>query len=97
MTVKSVRHRFYAIIVVGILTFMSRINFVPGYTDFIENFIFGNCLKRLTCDWKFSQLGYDLPISVVDRVISRGFYFYETTHMRSLAKIKPSRKFSNLQ
>ena len=28
--------------------------------------------------------------------ISRGFYFCETPHPRSLAKIKPSRKFPNL-
>ena len=29
--------------------------------------------------------------------ISRGFYFHETLHMRSFAKIKPSQKFPNLQ
>ena len=29
--------------------------------------------------------------------ISQGFYFQETSHMRSFAKIKPSQKFPNLQ
>ena len=32
-----------------------------------------------------------------DSAISRGFYFHETSHMRSFAKFKPSRKFPNLQ
>ena len=34
-----------------------------------------------------------------DFAISRGFYFHETSHMHmwSFAKIKPSRKFPNLQ
>ena len=32
-----------------------------------------------------------------DFAISRGFYFHETSHMRSFAKIKSSRKFPNLQ
>ena len=34
---------------------------------------------------------------VNDRVISREFYFRETPHARSFAKIKPLRKFPNLQ
>ena len=41
----------------------------------------------------------DLPTSVNDRAISsfrEGFYFQETS-LRSFAKIKPSRKFPNLQ
>ena len=32
-----------------------------------------------------------------DFAISREFYFHEISHMRSFAKIKPSRKFPNLQ
>ena len=32
-----------------------------------------------------------------DFAISRGFYFHETSHMQSFAKIKSSRKFPNLQ
>ena len=32
-----------------------------------------------------------------DFAISRGFYFHETSHMRSFGKIKSSRKFPNLQ
>ena len=42
----------------------------------------------------------DLPISINDRVIfaiSQGFYFHETLHMQSFAKIKSSREFPNLQ
>ena len=30
-------------------------------------------------------------------MISGGLYFHETSHMQSFAKIKPSRKFPNLQ
>ena len=41
-----------------------------------------------------SRQGHDLPISVF--AISREFYFQETS-LRSFAKIKPSRKISNLQ
>ena len=32
-----------------------------------------------------------------DFAISRGFYFHETSHMRSFEKINSSRKFPNLQ
>ena len=32
-----------------------------------------------------------------DFVVSRGFYFSETSHTRSFANIKPSRKYLNLQ
>ena len=43
--------------------------------------------------------GHDLHISVKGRVILPycEFYFHKTSHMRSYAKIKPSRKFLNLQ
>ena len=46
---------------------------------------------------KKSQLWHDLPLSVNDIMISpfrKDFHFHETSHMRSFAKIKPSRKFS---
>ena len=46
--------------------------------NFRENFIFANSVKRHICDIKNSQLGYDIPISVKDRVISpfcEGFIF----------------------
>ena len=39
------------------------------FGNFRENFIFLNSLKRHACNHKISQLGYDWPISVVDRVI----------------------------
>ena len=59
------------------------------------------------CTCFFSQNAYTctnirhvLPISVKqlsDFVISRGIYYRATSHMRSFAKIKPSRKIPNLQ
>ena len=55
--------------------------------NFRENFIFA---KSHICGDKNSRQGHDL-------CISRGFYFHDTSHMRSFAKIKPSRKFPNLQ
>ena len=36
---------------------------------------------------KKMRIGHDLPVSVNDRVISRGFYFHKTSLMRSFAKI----------
>ena len=39
--------------------------------NFRENFIFVNSVKRHTCDIKNSRLGQDLPISVINSVISR--------------------------
>ena len=67
--------------------------------NFRENLILADTLKDILAIVKISLQGYDLPISVVDSdfAISRGFYFHETSHMRSFAKIKPSRKFPNLQ
>ena len=51
--------------------------------------------KRHICDVRNSRQRHNLPISVNDRVI--GFYFHETSDMRSFAKIKHSLKFPNLQ
>ena len=75
--------------------------------NFHENFNFQNSVKRQTFDRKILRLGFDSPISVVERVISpfcedfiftklriRGFYFHESSHMRSFAKIKSSQKNS---
>ena len=39
--------------------------------NFCENFIFANSVKRQTCDIKNLRLGHDLPISVINRMISR--------------------------
>ena len=64
---------------------------------FRENFIFANGVKRHICDVKYSQQRHDLPISVNNRVITpfrEGFIF---TKLRSFAKIKPLRKFPDLQ
>ena len=81
------------------------------FENFRENYIFANGVKRHICDVKNSLLVTELSTSENDRVISpfregfilaklRGFYFGETSHPRSFAKIqnvKPSRKFPNLQ
>ena len=45
-------------------------------------------LKDLLATLKIATR-YALPISVIDSVISRGFHFHETSHMRSFAKINP--------
>ena len=65
--------------------------------NFRENFIFANIVQRHIYGAKYSRLGYDFSISVneSDFAILRGFYFHETSH--AFAKIKPSRKFLNLQ
>ena len=49
--------------------------------------------------WKIRDLGkvYLYHKWQSDFAISRGFYFHETSHMRSFAKIKPSQKFPNYQ
>ena len=69
------------------------------FGNFRENFIFANSIKRHICDGQSLQLRHDLHISVNDSdfAISHGFYFHETSHMRSFVKIKSSRKFPNLQ
>ena len=61
--------------------------------NFRENIIFAKSIERHICEVKKSLLWHDLPISVNDRVIftiSGGFYFHETSHLRSFTKIKPS-------
>ena len=42
------------------------------------------------CDVNKSRLEHDLPVSVNNRVISRGFYFHKTSYIRIFVKIKPS-------
>ena len=66
------------------------------FGNFRENCIFANSVKTHICDVENSRQWRDLPLSENDRVISsiRGiFYFHETSHMRSFAKIRPSRNF----
>ena len=53
--------------------------------------MFANSVKRDICDVKNSRLGYDLPRSINDRMIST---FRKDFILR---KIKLSRKFRNLQ
>ena len=67
------------------------------FENFRHNFTFANSDKKHICGVKKSQLWHDLPLSVNNIMISQGFYFHETSHMRSFAKIKPSQKFPNLQ
>ena len=59
----------------------------PG--NFRENLFSRIASKDLFATFKNSRLGHTIPISVNDRVISRGFYFHET-----YMKIKPSQKKS---
>ena len=72
--------------------------------------IFAKCVKRHNYELKIknSRLGLVLPLSVDGRVILpflEGFIFtklriyakFRENNMRSFAKIKPSRKFPNLQ
>ena len=63
---------------------------------FRENFIFMNNVKRhVCCNVKNLQLEHDLSTSVIGRVISpfcKGFIFAKLSQ-----KIKPLRKFLNLQ
>ena len=63
------------------------------FGNFRENFIFENSVKRHICDVKNSRLSHDLHISVNDRVISP----FREDLIFTFAKIKPSRKFPNLQ
>ena len=58
------------------------------FVNFRENFIFANSIKRHICHAKILRLGHDLPISDNDRVISRGFYYHETSHVRSFVNIR---------
>ena len=46
---------------------------IDGYCKsgkFRDNFIFASSVLRNTCNRRIQRLGYDLPLSVVDRVIS---------------------------
>ena len=64
--------------------------------NFRENFIFANSIKRHICEVENSRFGHDIRISVNDTVIlpfRESFIF----NFASFAKIKPSRKFPNLQ
>ena len=47
--------------------------------SFSEEFYFRNSVKRHVCDIKNWRLGHDLPKSLNDRVISRGFNFHEVS------------------
>ena len=68
-------------------------------SEIFARILFSRIALRHICDVKKSRTGHDLPISVNDSDIanSRGFDFPESSHMRSFAKIKFSRKFPNLQ
>ena len=63
----------------------------------VEYWRFGNF--RDISDVKNSRLRQGLPMSINDRVILpfREVFFHETSHMRSFAKIKSSRKLPILQ
>ena len=63
------------------------------FENFRENFIFAKSIIRHICHVKNWRLRHDLLTSVNDRVISP---FCEGLFSQ-MAKIKPSRKFPNLQ
>ena len=67
---------------------------------FLLDLIFGNSVKRhIFTMIKFATRVWFTNIckQQSDIDIARGLYFRETTHPHSFAKIKPSRKFPNLQ
>ena len=61
------------------------------FNNFRKNFIFTNSVKRHICDNQNLRQWHDLHISVNDRVISP----YREDFI--ITKLKPSRKFPNLQ
>ena len=65
------------------------------FGNFRENFIFANIVKDIFATLKFATMTWCIYISNQHNYFakSRGFYFHETSHMRSFVKIKPSRKF----
>ena len=65
----------------------------PG--NFRDNFIFANSVKIHICDAKIATRTCFTYISKrqSDFGISRGFYFHETSHRRSFAKINPRKNF----
>ena len=67
---------------------------------FSRGFIFANSVKRHICDVKNSRLRRELHKPVNDRVISsfrEDFIFTELHICEVSRKMKPSRKFQNLQ
>ena len=80
--------------VFSLLWDLAKVNLLKNHNVnleiFTRIFVFAYSIKRHTYDRKILRLGYDLPISVVDRVISGGFYFHLTSHMGSFLKIRPS-------
>ena len=52
------------------------------YTCTVNLELFGNSVKR-----QHFRLGHDLSTSVKDRVISLGFYFYETLKITNLSNL----------
>ena len=75
------------------LVYRAQLYCISG--NFRENLIFANSVKRHTCDVKISRLGHDLPITVIDSVISRfarisfsrNFAYAKFHENKTLAKI----------
>ena len=67
--------------------------------SFRKNFIFTSSLKDTLATLKFPTGAWFICTSnrQSNYAILRGFYSWETSHMRSFARIKLSRKFLNLQ
>ena len=64
----------------------------PIHIDTVDSEIFANSIKKHISEVKNSRLRKDLSISINTRVILpfRESFMYETSHMRSFAKIKSS-------
>ena len=60
---------------------------------FVRILFFANGVKRDICHVKIPQPWPDLPTLVNDRVISRGIYFHETSHLGSFMKLNSHKNF----
>ena len=65
--------------------------------EIFARILFSQTALKHICGATNSRLGHDLHILVSDRVISAFRKDFIFTKLRSFAKIKPSRKFPNLQ
>ena len=66
------------------------------FGNFRVRFIFAKRVKRHICDIKILRLGHDLPISVIDRLISsfrKGYIFTKLRIHEVLQKINPPENF----
>ena len=82
------------------ITYVSEYLGYCKFGNFRKNFFFANSVKKTYFGRK--QVMLKARFTYIskrqnDFLISRGFYFRETSQLRSFTKIKPSLKFLNLQ